>query len=471
MRLTLKLTLGILLGVGLTLLVNVILRADRESELLENDIKKDHLVLGHALSVDIVEEWRDRGPESALALVKKMNSERAGIDISAARIEALPHSVSLALLSPPHRSQVFEGADAQEHLVTWLPLSVHGSVVAALRLDESLVPARAYVRSSVVRTAISAVVGLLASSLLAFGFGFVLVGQPVRKIVDKARRTGRGDFSGPLAAQRGDELGVLAQEINNMCDKLAQARSELEQATEQRIAAVQQLRHADRMSTVGLLAAGIAHELGTPLNIVAGRGRLIADEPGATEAAERGGRIIEEQALRMTHIVRQLLDFARSHRPKKTTVDLRRVARDTIEMLRAIAQKRDVRLDWDASDTESAEEFQAHVDAGQLQQAITNLVVNAIHASPRGAAVRIAVARSPEGTSSISVEDQGAGMDSDTMKNLFTPFFTTKDVGEGTGLGLAVAWGLVEENGGRISVISKVGRGSNFTIHLPGGGP
>jgi hypothetical protein len=125
-----------------------------------------------------------------MALVKKMNSERAGIDISAARVEALPEAVRSALTSPPHRSQVLEGAGADEHLVTWLPLSVHGVLVAALRLDESLVPARAYVRSSVVRTAISAGVGLLASSLLAFGFGFVLVGQPVRKIVDKARRTG-----------------------------------------------------------------------------------------------------------------------------------------------------------------------------------------------------------------------------------------------------------------------------------------
>lgn len=463
MRLTLKLTLGILLGVGVILLVNVVLRAQREADLLESDIQKDHLVLGHALSVDIVEEWRDRGADSAMGLVGKMNSERVGIEISARLVAELPSDVRTALGEPPHRWQHLEGVDEHEHLVSWMPLTVHGQLVAGLRLDESLAPARAYVRSSLVRTAVSAFIGLVASALLAFGFGFVLVGQPIRRIVDKARRTGLGDFSGPLPPSRKDELGVLADELNSMCARLASARAELDRATEQRIAALQQLRHADRMSTVGLLAAGIAHELGTPLNIVAGRARIIADDPSVPEQAAHGAGVIEEQAERMTRIVRQLLDFARGHRPRKTTVDLARLAKDTGEMLQSIAQKRRVQLVVDAFPS-----LPVLVDAAQIQQALTNLIVNAVHASEPGKPVRVSVQGDGETQASLSVIDEGTGMDAETMKSLFTPFFTTKDVGEGTGLGLAVAWGLVEENGGHISVTSEPGHGSTFTIHLRG---
>jgi two-component system, NtrC family, sensor kinase len=466
MRLTLKLTLGILFGVGVTLLVNVLLRVQREAELFESDIQKDHVILGRALAIDLVEEWRAGGASAAFALAARMNSERAGIDIGAVPLEELSPSV-VGALQAGEVHQSIDGEGAEQRLVTFLPLARRAGVVAALRLEESLAPAHGYVATTLVRTAVSAVVGLLASTGLAFIFGFLLVGRPVRALVEKARRVGAGDLSGPLRGTRRDELGMLERELNAMCDRLEVARNELERATAQRIAAVQQLRHADRLSTVGLLSAGIAHELGTPLNIVSGRARLIAEQTEIPEATARNARVIEEQAQRMTAIVRQLLDFARARRPAKSDTDVGKLASDTAEMLSTLAGKRGVELAVEAAPPGT----RACVDAGQVQQAMTNLVVNAVQASPRGARVAIRVHdETPPGDrplTCISVVDEGGGMDDEQLQNVFTPFFTTKDVGEGTGLGLAVAWGLVQENGGHISVQSEKSRGSTFTIYLP----
>jgi signal transduction histidine kinase len=289
----------------------------------------------------------------------------------------------------------------------------------------------------------------------------------VRALVEKARRVGAGDFSGPLVTTRSDELGLLAGELNAMCDRLASARDELARATEARFAAVQQLRHADRLSTVGLLSAGIAHELGTPLNVVSGRAAIIAERTAANgdDAVAKDAAIIQEQAQRMTRITRQLLDFARAGSPKRARVEIGALTRDTAELLASLAQKRGVTLDVAAP----AAAF-AHVDASQVQQALTNLIVNAVHASGRGQRVRLAV-EERAGRASIAVIDEGIGMDEVTVKNLFVPFFTTKDVGEGTGLGLAVAWGLVVDNGGHIAVASTKGAGSTFTIDLPKDAP
>src|SRR5204863_590761 len=124
----------------------------------------------------------------------------------------------------------------------------------------------------------------------------------------KARRVGTGDLSGPLHLRQRDELGELANEINLMCERLAEERGAREQATEQ-------LRHADRLTTVGKLASGLAHELGTPLNVVRGRAKLIVDHEVEGKEVTDSARIVVEQAERMTALIRQLLDFARPRAP------------------------------------------------------------------------------------------------------------------------------------------------------------
>ena len=188
---------------------------------------------------------------------------------------------------------------------------------------------------------------------------------------------------------------------------------------------------------------------------------MIAQSPVADDAVRNNARIVREQSERMAQIIRQLLDFARAGKPNKTSVELRTLAASTLTLIRPIAEKRSVTLTFETG--EPVPDVVA--DAAQLQQVVTNLVVNAIHASPPSSTVHNA-SLGPEFVC-VTVTDHGVGMEEETLERIFEPFFTTKDVGEGTGLGLAVAYGIVQEHGGFITVESARGEGSRFEVYLP----
>jgi signal transduction histidine kinase len=239
---------------------------------------------------------------------------------------------------------------------------------------------------------------------------------------------------------------------------------------------MEQLRHADRLKTVGRLASGIAHELGTPLNVVSGRAELIASGKLVGNEITGSAAAIKAEAEKMTGIIRQLLDFARANSPHKAPADLWQVVSQTVGLLRALAEKRKARLCF----VPGSDPAVAEVDAAQIQQVLTNLIVNAIQAMPEGGEVNIHVrrqaARDPgsredrqEAYFAIEVRDQGVGIAAENIQHLFEPFFTTKGVGEGTGLGLSIAYGIVQEHGGWIDVTSRPDEGSCFTVFLPEG--
>jgi signal transduction histidine kinase len=248
--------------------------------------------------------------------------------------------------------------------------------------------------------------------------------------------------------------------MNAMCERL-----EREQRARQ--LALEQLRHAERVNTVGRLAAGVAHELGTPLNVVGLEAKRIAIGRAVGEAAQEGAKVIATQAERMTLIISQLLDFARRRSPRMSVVELGEVAATTLSLVFALAARSGVTLRHEAP-----QKVNVNADAGQLQQVLTNLVVNALQASPRGAEVCVTTGQEQrpgqaDKTAFVRVVDAGSGIEPDALPRIFEPFFTTKDVGQGTGLGLAVAEGIVEEHGGRIEVTSAPGAGASFTVWLP----
>ena len=253
-----------------------------------------------------------------------------------------------------------------------------------------------------------------------------------------------------------------------MCDQLQAARERVESETQARVVALEQLRHADRLRTVGTLASGIAHELGTPLNVILLRAKMLKREGG--EVAEGAG-VIAGQAERMTRIVRQLLDFARRKEPKRTRCDLVDVAEHTTSLLRTLAERANVTLRLERP----ASPLLAEVDPAQLEQALTNLVVNAVQASHGGGEVVVAADRreveAPSGGTRVlaclEVRDEGSGIAPEDLERIFEPFFTTKGVGEGTGLGLAVAHGIVDDHGGFIRAASAPGAGTTFAIYIP----
>ena len=305
------------------------------------------------------------------------------------------------------------------------------------------------------------------------GLGYWFVGQPIAELCRQARRIGGGDFATRIAVRHRDEIGQLGHEINAMCDQLATANRQIAAETEARIATLDQLRHADRLKTLGQLASGVAHELGTPLSIIAGRARR--GRTGAQTGVEqqRAFAIIAEQAERMTAIIRQLLDFARRRGPRFGVHDLGAVARSTLDMLSPLAEKHAIRLTMD----DGAPEVRAEVDVTQLQQALTNVAMNGIQAMQPGGVLRVGVecvrAAPPAGHGGavgeyacIRVADEGVGIPAEDVPHVFEPFFTTKEVGDGTGLGLSVTWGIVREHGGWIEVTSHPGEGTTFRLFL-----
>ena len=290
----------------------------------------------------------------------------------------------------------------------------------------------------------------------------------------KARRIGAGDLSQPLELKQRDEVGELATEINQMCERLAAAQARVEEETNERIAASEQLRHADRLTTVGKLASGVAHELGTPLNVVSGRAKMITRGQVAGAELVESAQAIVDQADRMTNIIKQLLGFARRRQPQRKKESLRGVAERTLALLHPMAQKSAVVFKTNHGEPEPF----AEVDVALIEQALTNLVVNAIQAMPKGGLLTVhsceefisppaGVPATAGGYACLHVEDTGGGMTSEELRHAFEPFFTTKEVGSGTGLGLSVAHGIVRDHGGWIAATSAVDKGSRFSMYVP----
>ena len=423
--------------------------------------------------------WRVDGLAHAKGLLEQLDAGEGTVRV---RFVPKDHSPADPRITPAALERVRHGAgplhDKLEgpapKLYSYSAVHLGEEIPGVLEVSESLEPRDAYVRTTVQRAAITALCLGLVCALLTFILGSSIVGRPVRALVDQARRIGAGDLGLRLDLRQHDEIAELGREMNAMSSKLSDANTRLVAETAARVHALQQLRHAERLVTVGKLASGIAHELGTPLNVVSGRAKMITQSAAADDAVRNNARIVMEQSQRMAQIIRQLLDFARAGKPNKSSIDLRHLAASTLSLLRPIADKRRVTLQFEASEPVS----EVVADAAQLQQVVTNLVVNAVQASPESSTVEVGLRASLRAGSTnrdepagdfvcVTVTDHGTGMGEDTLERVFEPFFTTKDVGEGTGLGLAVAYGIVQEHGGFITVESKLGEGSRFEVYLP----
>jgi len=470
MKLVQKLTLALILGISAVLAANGYFRVRREVALFQSERVRDHKLVGLALSAAFAAVWRAEGEAHARAMLEQASAREDKIAIRWVPGDPLAADPATAAGAGEPVTRLAPDAGLRQ---TYVPISPSGAPPGGLLISESFAE-RSYVRTTLIDTLLTTMLLALVSAAVSAGLGAWFVGRPVRLLADKARRVGRGDFSGPLVLRQRDELGELAREMNAMCERLIEAHDHRAAEAAARIAALEQLRHADRLMTVGKLASGIAHELGTPLNVVGARAGMIAD--GETTPAESAdyARIIVHACEQMTRIIRQLLDFARPRGPERATEDVRRIARSTLALLEPIALKKGVTLALREDEAPAV----ADLDAGQIQQVFTNLVVNAVQAIDDHGAVEVAISRERAAAPPdlggaetdcvcVRVRDEGSGIAPEHLAHVFEPFFTTKDVGQGTGLGLSVAYGIVREHRGWMDVSSKIGEGTEFIVYLP----
>jgi PAS domain S-box-containing protein len=222
-----------------------------------------------------------------------------------------------------------------------------------------------------------------------------------------------------------------------------------------------QLRRAERLAELGTLASGMAHEIGTPMNVILGRAEYLLQRT-ADEGMKKGLATIVTQVERITKVMNQLLTFARRKPSERRAVDFGEIVDDSLEMFQErIAHSR---VTVDKTIESSLPPILA--DRDQLIQVLINLVMNSLHAMPEGGRLGLSLNRENRHVR-LGVSDTGHGMPEEIRSKIFDPFFTTKDFGKGTGLGLTVVKGIIEEHGGTISVESVVDKGTTFWIRLP----
>ncbi len=223
----------------------------------------------------------------------------------------------------------------------------------------------------------------------------------------------------------------------------------------------EQLRKTEQIAELGTLASGMAHEIGTPMNVILGRAEYLLQRT-ADEGMKKGLATIIMQIERITKVMNQLLAFARRRTPERRIVDLGAIVDETLD----IFQDRITHSRITVEKAIEADVPAISADRDQLIQVLINLVVNSLHAMPEGGRLRLSLDREDSHVR-LGVSDTGHGMPEEIRSKIFEPFFTTKDFGKGTGLGLTVVKGIVEEHGGTIAVESVVGKGTTFWIQLP----
>jgi len=277
---------------------------------------------------------------------------------------------------------------------------------------------------------------------------------PVRRLADAAGRIGRGDLEVRVPPSARDEIGELGHAFNQMADDLSRTRARVEELHRAEIERAQQL------ATVGELASGVAHEIKNPAVGISNGLDLVARRIGDDESVLPIVTEMQRQAERIELAVRDLLEFARPAAPKFASADGNRIAERALRLVQPIADKASVTISY----TADAQTPRLVVDSEMILQALVNLMINAVQATPREGRVSLSLGRS-NGTVAFRVSDTGPGIPEERVREIFKPFFTTRH--SGSGLGLSISQSIVQRHGGRIEVESRPGEGSTFTMRIP----
>ncbi len=350
------------------------------------------------------------------------------------------------------------------------------AVVASVSFAAAEQARRQGLRIAMTLAAVTLVLLLVVIDLITRRF----VHAPLAELARTMHRIAGGDWEARARTLRDDEFGVVASGLNDMVARLQNFNRELQVRIEdataqlrlrnraledsyQRVLALREaLARAERLAAVGQMAATVAHEVGTPLNLVSGYVQMLHDDQEASERVRSRLAIVNEQIARVTTVLRQMLAQARKP-AARARVSLQPIVSRATEVAEPALSRGGVRLYVDIAPGLP----DISVDEVQIELALLTLINNALDAMPRGGELRVTVGRVPAGVA-VEVQDSGDGISPEILPRLFEPWVTTKDVGRGTGLGLSIVRDIIREHGGSIDVRSTPGSGATFTIVLPG---
>lgn len=473
----------LLLGMISMIGIDEYLNFQAEIEQYEADMITNAIQDGKSISGMITNIWKESGETKALELIRAAN-QPGTIQIR----WVWPH-ILVNEFTGPHEAkkqlqQILEGKivsiklqqkDGSLIRSTYVPVDVGEQHNGAIELSQTLISLKQFSKKMLIRACIITILLGLVCGTILYWFIDRKIRLPLNKLMAHAKQIGQGDFRANNTIIGNDELTEMAQTMNDMCSRLIIAKEKIKFEYDARLKTLEQLRHTERLSSFGVLSAEIAHELGTPLNVVDGRAKMIISENLQPDEIQDCATIIRKQVERMTIIIRQLLDFTRRPKQQSSYENMAFLIKQVFQLLHPMATKQHVSFFLHKEENIS---ILLTADFSQLQQVLVNLLMNAIQAMPDGGKVDVNLSNEMISTSSheerikkeyvkIRIHDEGEGICKENIEHIFTPFFTTKKIGTGTGLGLSIAHGIIEEHGGWIDIESSVHHGACFTVYLP----
>jgi signal transduction histidine kinase len=486
-RIPSKLVLGLATASAIILGAYGFRELRKEEKDLTDVAKHDMKVLGTALKVAIENALRDQQIADIHEILGSLKLKDSAIDVlvfdPAGRLS--PHPFGSPSSAESVRDAVVTVSSSGEsmvriqrnggasHLVGVFPLrDDDGTNLGSMAVVRPMDVLRADLRSETISTVLSILTLIAGVAGVGWFLVHLYVGRPLTRLMVAMEDVRAGNLTANVSVQRTDEVGLLTAQFNSMVRELESARRRLIEATESREALEAGLRRVDKLATLGQLSAGLAHEIGSPLQILNGRARALASRTDLPADLRRVAQVFEEQSDRITKIVEQLLAVARRKPAQWGEIDMAATVGPIVDLLEHEARRRAIRLEFERPGSP----LKVMADVDQVQQVTLNLLSNAFRATPRGGRVRMTMAassfRTDDGTReipsvSLVVDDNGCGIAEEAVGHIFEPFFTTWAEAGGAGLGLAVVKSIVDEHGGTIAVSSQKNFGTRFTVRFP----